>query len=84
MTCGFTEGETRVFDMGDLLSESEEEKIQEKCESMAKKTELDIVVLTTKTLGNRTVQQYADDFYDDGGYGADGILLRQRRLPERP
>lgn len=69
MTCGFTEGETRVFDMGDLLSESEEEKIQEKCESMAKKTELDIVVLTTKTLGNRTVQQYADDFYDQGKFG---------------
>jgi uncharacterized protein len=41
--------------------------------------ELEIVIVTTNGTDGKTVQQYADDFYDDGGYGygetKSGILL---------
>ena len=69
MLCGFREDENKVFDEGELLSEEEEEKLQELCIETAKEIELDIVVVTTRDLGYKSTMSYADDFYDEGKYG---------------
>lgn len=67
--CGFREDEKKVFDDGNLLSDSEEATLQELCIEKAKETELDIIVVTTKDLGYKSTTEYADDFYDNGRYG---------------
>lgn len=69
MMCGFRENESKVFDDGELLTAEEEERLQELCIETAKKTELDIVVVTTSDLGYKSAMSYADDFYDEGKYG---------------
>jgi len=67
--CGFRDNEAKVFDDGNLLTEDEENKLQELCIKTAKETELDIVVVTTADLGYKSAMAYADDFYDQGKYG---------------
>lgn len=67
--CGFREDEEKVHDRAGLFTEAQAEKLQQLCIEYGKKTKMDILVLTTDYLGNSTCQEYADDFYDYGGYG---------------
>lgn len=68
-----------VVDHSGLLSEDEvailEHTLQERSESL----NFDIVVLTVDSLEGKTAEAYADDYYDDTGYGYgenhDGCLL---------
>ncbi len=69
MMCGFREDESKVFDDGNLLSDEQEQRLQELCIKTAKETELDIVVVTTSDLGFKSAMSYADDFYDEGRFG---------------
>ncbi len=69
MLCGFREDENKVFDEGELLTDDEEEKLQELCIKTAKEIELDIVIVTTRDLGYKSTMSYADDFYDEGRFG---------------
>lgn len=73
------EGAARLVDMADLLDESEEDKLLAKLNEISVRQQLDIVVVTTDTLGGKTPMEYADDFYDENDYGfgseRDGILL---------
>ena len=50
-----------------------------KLDSISDNRKLDVVVVTNQSLGGKTVEAYADDFYDYNGYGYgendDGILL---------
>ena len=36
---------------------------------------VDVVVVTVESIGGASPMEYADDYYDYNGYGADGILL---------
>lgn len=58
-----------VYDYADAFTDSEELELQELCEEVGKELELDLVVVTTNEAGNKTSEQYADDFYDQGRYG---------------
>ena len=73
-----------VYDLADAYSNSEEQKLQEKCEKIGKKLGLDIIVVTTDNLGfdddypsDGTIDwyesQYSEAFYLNGGFD-DGIL----------
>lgn len=64
-----------VVDMADLLSEAEEAKLEEKLEQVGQKYDIDLVVVTTDSLDGKSPREYADDYYDYHGYGADGVLL---------
>ena len=68
-----------VVDYADLLTDVEEEMLQQRIQESKTDLQLDIVIVTTYGTGNKNVQAYADDFYDANGYGygADnsGILL---------
>ena len=70
---------SRVEDYADLLTEYEEEYLRDFFDENSKRLQFDIVVVTTNSVGGKSSQDYADDFYDYNGYGIgddyDGVLL---------
>ena len=69
----------RVVDIYDLLSDSEEASLADTIEDIAEDYDFDVVLLTVDGLGDKTPMEYADDFFDYGGYGygsgRDGVLF---------
>ena len=63
-----------VFDYAEVLTDDEELELQSRCEKLSKKLDMDIVILSAKDRGDKTDAEYADDFYDYGGYKESGIL----------
>lgn len=63
-----------VYDYGDVFSSDEELELQKLCESTGKELGLDIVIVSATDLGGMNEMNYADDFYDYGGYSESGIL----------
>lgn len=70
---------SRVVDDADILSDSEEKALAKKIDDVVNKYDCDVVAVTTGDLQGRTAQQYADDYYDQFGYGVgsgdDGVLF---------
>ncbi|MBQ8623098.1 MAG: TPM domain-containing protein [Oscillospiraceae bacterium] len=64
-----------LVDDADLLTESEESSLLSTLEDISEYHKMDIVVVTTNSLGAKTAQDYADDWYDYNGYADDGVLL---------
>lgn len=65
----------RLIDEADLLTNSEEASLLATLNEISERQGMDIVVLTVYSLDGKSPRAYADDFYDNGGYGYDGILL---------
>lgn len=69
----------RVVDDADLLTEGEEDALETKIKAITDKYDFDVVIVTADTLNGKTPMEYADDYYDYNGYGAnkdhDGVLL---------
>ena len=68
-----------VVDYAGLLSSDQVAELNRQIENLRSELELDIVIVTTYGTGGQGVQAYADDFYDENGYGYgdtnSGILL---------
>ena len=68
-----------LYDDADLLTETEEKALLSQLESLSRSVGLDVVVVTVNSTGSLSPTAYADDFYDDHGYGQggtkDGLLL---------
>lgn len=73
------QNDQKVADGADLLSDEEEEKLQERLSDIAERYQCDVVVATTDSCGGKSPQTYTDDFYYQNGYGfgddLDGIIL---------
>ena len=69
----------RLVDDANLLTDYEEKNLLAKLDEISERQQMDIVVVTVDSVGNRTPESFADDFFDYFGYGfgsnADGILL---------
>ncbi len=69
----------RLVDGANLLTESQRTKLLANLDAISEKRQLDVVIVTNDSLGEKTVDEFADDFYDYNGYGYgegyDGILL---------
>ncbi len=69
----------RLVDDAELLDLPDEERLLKKLDEYSEKHELDIIIVTTKSIGTKTSEQYADDYYDYNGCGYgpgdDGILF---------
>lgn len=69
----------QVSDEAGLFSNQEMEEIEKAALDLRDKLQLDIVIVTTNDNKGKTSRDYADDFYDEGGFGfgddADGVLL---------
>ena len=69
------ESPSRLVDDANLLTASQEQDLVEKLNEISLRQGMDVVVVTADTLGGKSPQDYADDYYDYNGYAADGILL---------
>lgn len=67
--CGFDSQEKKVYDDGELLTETEEAELQELLVKTAQVTEQDLIIVTTQNNQGKEARDYADDFYDDHGFG---------------
>ncbi len=61
----------RLVDDADILSDSEESKLLEKLDRISEEYSIDVVIFTCYSLGDRSPQAYADDYYDYNGFGFD-------------
>jgi uncharacterized protein len=69
----------KVYDKANLFSKEEIDALESSAAALSEKLQLDIVIVTTEDNEGKTSQAYADDFYDQNGFGfgteADGVLL---------
>lgn len=69
----------RVVDNADLLDIAEESAHEETIRLLRERYNMDVVILTVDSLEGKTPQDYADDYYDENGYGCgeerSGLLL---------
>ena len=76
---GAVSGQPRVFDQAGLFSETEIIQLEEKIAQCTKRTKMDVVIVSAYADGERSAEEYADDYYDYGGFGvgkkASGVLL---------
>lgn len=77
--CGAVSTAPRFVDRAGLLSAGEADSLLYRLDDLSESQQADIVVVTIPSLNGAWAQDYADDFYDDNGYGLDsdnsGILL---------
>lgn len=59
----------RVFDLADLLSDTEEAQLMQQIERVREEMHTDIVLLTTNDAEGKSSMEYADDFYDTHDFG---------------
>ena len=62
-----------VVDSADLISNDEE--LNDRLDQIGEKYNMDLVIVTVDSLGDKTATEFADDFYDYNGYFDDGILF---------
>ncbi|MBR3867645.1 MAG: TPM domain-containing protein [Butyricicoccus sp.] len=65
----------RLVDRADYLTDSEEAALLNKLDEISTRQGLDVVIVTIPDLFGEDITALADDFYDEGGYHPDGILL---------
>lgn len=69
----------RLVDDAGLLSDSEAARVLARLDEISERQQVDVVAVTEKSLNGKTPMEYADDFYDQNGYGfgdgKDGILF---------
>lgn len=59
----------QVIDNAYLLSASERDALETKAAALRGEYEMDVVILTVDSLHGKRPQDYADDYYDENGYG---------------
>lgn len=59
----------KIVDKADVLSTTQEEKLQLQAEKLVEQYDIDVVIVTVDSLGSKTATAYADDFFDYNGYG---------------
>ena len=64
-----------VIDSADLLTLNQEVLLETSAASLGDTYGMDVVILTVDSLGGKSPQDYADDYYDENGYGDDGMLF---------
>lgn len=75
----FADHSPYVVDDAGLFSGSERQTLETNAQQLSARLGMDVVILTTNNAGGKTATAYADDYYDNNGYGQgsdyDGILL---------
>ena len=81
-------GKPTLVDRDHLLTETEAQTLSERLKEIGSAYQCDVIIVTVPSLGGKTSEAYADDFFDYNGYGygavpdaagmtvnGDGILL---------
>lgn len=68
-----------VLDNADLFTDGEEAELLARVDALREKYQFDVVLLTVDDIGEKSVADFADDYYDYNGFGAgenrDGLLF---------
>ena len=79
LPCTVSAANRKVVDESGLLSASEILELNKIAQSLADNYEIDAVIVIVNTLNDKSVQAYADDYFDYNGYGVgsddSGVLL---------
>ena len=83
LLCGvaaLSQGATsRVVDEAGLLTDAQAKELSAIADQLSRTHNADIVIVTVNSLGYRSAESFADDYFDDNGYGIgsnySGILL---------
>ena len=71
----------RIVDNAGLLSADEKASLTKTADFLSTAYNFDLVVVTEKSIGSKEAMEYADDFFDNNGYGLgenrDGCLFLQ-------
>jgi uncharacterized membrane protein YgcG len=59
----------KIVDEYDLLTTEQEEDLEEKARKIVDKYDMDVVIVTVWSLGGKSAEAYADDYFDYNGYG---------------
>ena len=69
----------RLYDEADLLTDAEENTILDRLNGVSEKYKVDVIIATVETVGDSTVDEFVEDFYDRNGCGygnnKDGVIL---------
>ncbi|MBQ8787140.1 MAG: TPM domain-containing protein [Oscillospiraceae bacterium] len=65
----------KIVDNADILTDSEEQQLEEKMLNIVDKYGYDIAVVTVNSTDGKSMMDYADDYYDYNYYGEDGLML---------
>lgn len=69
----------RLIDEAVLLDETQKESLGRTLDEISEKQAFDVVILTVNSLGGKTAEAFADDYFDQNDYGwgerKDGILF---------
>ncbi|AFM00876.1 MULTISPECIES: TPM domain-containing protein [Desulfitobacterium] len=65
--------EQRVFDSAQLFTEDERASLEETSKQYGSESDIDIVIVTTNDLGEKTPQLYLEEFYDANGADENGV-----------
>lgn len=64
----------RVDDQAGVFTETEQEELEVRTQTLSEHNEMDFVVVTTMDAQGKSAMAYADDYYDSHGYREDGVL----------
>ncbi|MBQ7100534.1 MAG: TPM domain-containing protein [Clostridia bacterium] len=64
-----------LIDDADLLTDYEEEQLEDLILELNDLHGIDIVIHTTPDTDGKYVEDYADDYYENGGYSEDGLIF---------
>ncbi|TCP53396.1 uncharacterized protein EV586_106145 [Tumebacillus sp. BK434] len=68
-----------VYDKENLLSASEKQLLEKRIQDIAATYHFDVVIVTVDSLNGKSAMEYADDYYDENGFGFgpnhDGLLF---------
>jgi len=59
----------RLYDYAGLLTQEEKIELESKIQEASDQMNMDLVILTTDDKGGKSMAAYADDFFDEGGFG---------------
>jgi len=69
----------KIVDNANLLTDSETAALEAKAQALVDQYQMDIVILTVSSTNGRFIESYADDYYDNNGYGVgpdySGVLM---------
>lgn len=77
--CAYAERGPRLVDDAGLLDQEEFNALTSRLDRISEDQQIDVVIVTVNSTGNRSLEEYADDFFDYNGYGYgddyDGVIL---------
>ncbi|MFC0233481.1 TPM domain-containing protein [Vagococcus entomophilus] len=61
--------DTRIIDQANLFTSEQKQSLETSVQAVKKSVNMDLVIVTTNSTNGKSYTEYADDYYDQNGYG---------------